>query len=99
MLRLISNQQSNFVQGKGNMATYTHNEIADPGNISVGPASVVSGSPTLIVVDNADGTFTRIHGTGFSVDASGSPNGGTVTSIDRTSDAAGTTVYETITGM
>ena len=60
---------------------------------------------TLIVFENftslgvSEGTYTRVHGTGFTFDINGNPTGGTVTSVGRTDDAMGTTVYETISHL
>lgn len=86
------------------MATYTHNGLVGSPttawyNVTIDNDNPVSGNATVFVLLNSDGTFTRIIGAGFTYDGSGQPTAGTVSSIQRTNDAAGTTVYETITGL
>src|SRR5262245_43363850 len=86
------------------MASYTHNVTAVPSGIQWYDVTIIDNSPvsatsTILVLSNSDGTVTRIQGTGFTYDGSGNPTGGTVTSIDRSNDAAGTTIYETVTGL
>src|SRR5262245_3554726 len=78
------------------MAIYTHTANAVPSGLAwynVGiSSSPVEATSTLIVVQNSDGTETRLIGTGF-------PGpGGNVTEIDRTSSGGGI-LYETITGL
>jgi trimeric autotransporter adhesin len=77
------------------MATYTHAANAVPYRVAwydVEFQFLVDVTSTLIVLQNSDGTETRIIGTGF-------PGfGGTVTEIDRTSRGGGT-LYETVTGI
>jgi serralysin len=82
------------------MATYAHTGTAPSGIpwYFIGLQTVV-GLPTstLVVLQNSDGTETRIIGTGFTFDLTG-PTGGTVAEIDRTS-SGGATVFETVTGI
>ena len=52
-----------------------------------------------LVLLNSDGTFTRIIGSGFTYDGSGDPTAGTISSIERSDDATGTTIYEFIIGL
>src|SRR5262245_35665095 len=85
------------------MATYTHNGVVGSPttawyNADIGDTPVTS-SGTLFVVSNSDGTFTRIHGAGFTYDINGDPIAGTISSIERSNDANGTTIYETVTGL
>lgn len=49
------------------------------------PSSTTPASPpfTQIVVDNLDGTQTRLNGTGLTLDAAGDPAGGTVASVEH----------------
>ena len=74
------------------MAVYTHNEI--PGSpTAVWSSVLVASTPstdltTFANFTNSDGTISRLHG-----------SGGSVTSADRASDAAGTVIYETVTGF
>ena len=55
--------------------------------------SVQSSSSRTIKLLNADGTFTVLHGIGFTLDGTGEPTGGRVLSLERTA-ADGTTVLE-----
>jgi trimeric autotransporter adhesin len=77
------------------MAIYTHTATAVPSRVAwydVVFQTVLESTSTLIVVQNSDGTETRLIGTGL-------PGpGGIVTEMDRTSGGGGT-LYETITGM
>lgn len=52
---------------------------------------------TLIKLDNADATFTRLVGTGFVLNGSNVPTAGTVTAMERV-DASGN-VIESVTGL
>src|SRR5262245_55276833 len=78
------------------MAVYTHTATAVPSGVAwydVGISSTpVEATSTLIVVQNSDGTETRLIGTGLP-----GPTG-IVAEMQRTSSGGGT-VYETITGI
>jgi len=57
----------------------------------------ISGSSTQAVFDNGDGTFTIINGTNFPDDTIfGLPENMTVTSIDHSNDAMGTSIIKTV---
>src|SRR5262245_25677614 len=85
------------------MAIYTHNEVAGSpatywGDID---ATFVSATGTLVVLNNSDGSQTRLSGTGITFTGSGSGitlTGGSITSMTRT-DATGIVVYEQVTGL
>src|SRR5262245_22990882 len=85
------------------MATYTHNEVAGSpatywGDID---ATFVSATGTLVVLNNTDGSQTRLSGAGITFTGSGSGitlTGGIITSMART-DATGVVIYEQITGL
>src|SRR5262245_28700743 len=85
------------------MAIYTHNEVAGSPSTYWGDidASFVSATGTLVVLNNTDGSQTRLGGTGITFTGSGSGitlTGGSITSMART-DAAGVVIYEQITGL
>ena len=82
------------------MAVYTHNEVANSPSIYWGNVDIVSlgtVTSTQVTATNSDGSLTILIGTGFTA-SGGALTGGTITSMQRT-NAAATTVYETITGL
>ena len=84
------------------MATYTHGAIYPPSGIPwfdveiLGDDPTAQYTPTLIIIPNSDGTQTRLIGNGFA--GGNNPTAGTITQVQRT-NAAGTTIYESITGL
>lgn len=83
------------------MATYTRSNNAIPGNTAfddVAQWNVSSSTlPTTLTLLNADGTLTRLTGSGFALTGT-TPTAGNVTQIHRFA-SNGTTLLETITAI
>ena len=82
------------------MAIYTRSNVATAGGLQwddVAQWQVVSTDSTLVLLQNSDGTFTEIEGTGFTFSGS-TATAGTVTAVRRL-DGDAATLLENTTGL
>ena len=83
------------------MAIYTDNGLAGAPSgfwFQTDVSTITSNTATRVALANGDGSFTILIGSGFVV-TGGALTAGTITGMQRASDAAGTTVFETVTGL